>query len=172
MVLIDLRSTDPQLLQEFVPLGLRGSRRYSFLTLQSSELVNLRTREEIDGLNYPSRSMTQNYFGSSGFPFLEGSSFQGIGRALADSSTWVFIAGAWTLDLVHSGRVSCAIWFIGCIGRIGEKEGNFEIQIYFVCGSYTSDLTLRLHLVTCSVPIYLSSKFQGIWRPPSSGTKL
>jgi hypothetical protein len=23
--------------------------------------------------------------------------------------------------------------------------------------------------VTCSVPIYLPSKFQGIWRPPSSG---
>jgi hypothetical protein len=47
--------------------------------------------------------------GGGGAPFFEGSSFQGIGRASVDSSTWVFIAGAWTLDLVHSGGVSCAI---------------------------------------------------------------
>jgi hypothetical protein len=67
-----------------------------------------------------------------GTPFFEGNSFQGIGRASADSSTWVFIAGAWPLDLVHFGGVSWAIWVIGCIGRIGEKEGNFEIRIYFV----------------------------------------
>jgi hypothetical protein len=55
------------------------------------------------------------------------------------------------------------------LARFGEKEGAIEIQIYSVWRGYTSDLTLRLHLVTCSVPIYLSRKFQGIWRSPSSG---
>jgi hypothetical protein len=44
-----------------------------------------------------------------GTPFFEGSSFQEIGRASADSSTWVFIAGSWPLHLVHFGGVSCAI---------------------------------------------------------------
>jgi hypothetical protein len=47
--------------------------------------------------------------GKGGAPFFEGSSFQGIGRASADSSTWVFIVGSWPLALVHSGGVSCAI---------------------------------------------------------------
>ena len=28
---------------------------------------------------------------------------------------------------------------------------------------------MRLHLVTCSVPIYIPGEFQSIWRPPSSG---
>jgi hypothetical protein len=55
------------------------------------------------------------------------------------------------------------------VARFGEKEGAIEIQIYSVWRGYTSDLTLRLHLVTCSAPICLSSKFQGIWRSPSSG---
>jgi hypothetical protein len=44
-----------------------------------------------------------------GAPFIEGSSFHEIGRASGDSSTWVFIAGSWPLDLVHSGGVLCAI---------------------------------------------------------------
>jgi hypothetical protein len=44
-----------------------------------------------------------------GAPSIEGSSFQVIGRAFGDSSTWVFIAGSWPLDLVHSRGVVCAI---------------------------------------------------------------
>jgi hypothetical protein len=62
--------------------------------------------------------------------------------------------------------------FPRALGRIGEKEDILEIHIYSIWRGYTSDPTLRLHIVTCSVPIYLSSKFQGIWRPPSSGPKL
>jgi hypothetical protein len=53
---------------------------------------------------------------NGGASLFEGSLFQGIGRASVDSSTRVFIAGAWPLDLVHSGRVSWAIWVMGCIG--------------------------------------------------------
>jgi hypothetical protein len=37
-----------------------------------------------------------------GAPFLERDSLQVIGRAFGDSITWVFIAGLWTLDLIHS----------------------------------------------------------------------
>jgi hypothetical protein len=55
MFFIDLRST---VLNCFETSCLRGSRRYCFLTSQSSELTNLQTREEIDGLNYLLRSMT------------------------------------------------------------------------------------------------------------------
>ena len=61
-MLVGLRLTG---LSYFGNSGLWASRWYSFLTLQSSELVYLWTREEIDGLNYSLRSTTQNYFGSS-----------------------------------------------------------------------------------------------------------
>jgi hypothetical protein len=44
-----------------------------------------------------------------GAPSIKGSSFQVIGRASGYSSTWVFIAGSWPLDLVHPGGVLCAI---------------------------------------------------------------
>jgi hypothetical protein len=44
-----------------------------------------------------------------GTPFIEGSSFQEIGRASGNSSTWVFIAGSWPSDLVLFGGFLCAI---------------------------------------------------------------
>ena len=59
----------------------------------------------------------------------------------------------------------------GALVRFLEKEGAAFIQIYAVWRGYTSDLTLRLLLVACGGPIYLSGEFQGIWRPPSSGPK-
>jgi hypothetical protein len=63
-----------------------------------------------------------------GAPSIEGSLFQVIGRASRDSSTWVFIAGSWPLDLVHSGGVLCTIEFTRCIGRIGGEEHTSEID--------------------------------------------
>jgi hypothetical protein len=107
-----------------------------------------------------------------GAPFIEGRFDLAKERDFGDLSIWVLLAGSSPSFLVLFERVLWYRLFPRALGRIGEKEGISEIQIYSVWRGYTSDLTLRLHLVTCSVPIYLSSKFQGIWRPPSSGPKL
>jgi hypothetical protein len=60
---------------------------------------------------------------------------------------------------------------LDALDELERRKAILRFRSISFGGGYTSDLTLRLHLVTCSVPIYLSSKFQGIWRPPSSGSK-
>jgi hypothetical protein len=104
-----------------------------------------------------------------GTPSIEGSSLQVIGIIFGDFITWVLLAGTSPSFLVLSEGVLWFRLFTREVGRIEEKEGVFEIQILSVWRGYTSDLTLRLHLVTCSVPIYISGEFQIIWRHPSSG---
>ena len=103
-----------------------------------------------------------------GAPFLERDTLQVIGRAFGDSITWVLLARSSPSFLVLSERVLWLRLFLRAVGRI-EEEGVFEIQIQLVWRGYTSDLTLRLHIVICSVPIYIPGEFQSIWRPPSSG---
>jgi len=112
-----------------------------------------------------------------GFParrthhLLKEGSLQEFEGSLGDLSTWVLLAGPWPWILMPLERFLWYILFPRALGRIEEKEDILEIHIYSVWRGYTLDMTLRLHIVTCSVLIYISRNFQGIWRPPSSGPK-
>jgi hypothetical protein len=75
-------------------------------------LLQIYAMQEGSTLATGTRGERAHHWGVSskgGAPVFDESLFQEIRRASTDSSTWVFIAGSWPLDLVHFGGVSCAI---------------------------------------------------------------